>query len=253
MRSRSLLFLFLIPAAVMAPTGCSKAKPKPETRVAQSLADVQTDADAAAIDDPTLKTLAGKAYTPDGAPDGSDFGSTGGLVPGSNPGFGAGTDGATTAGADAFAKDSTGSLPNTASMDGVENAMPVADLEMVHFEYDSSNITPDWQAILEKHAAWISQNPKAMVQVEGHCDERGTEEYNIALGQRRADTVRDFLVSKGVDPNRLSTISYGKMRPMDVTGTEQAAGINRRAMFLVYESDATASAATPGNNTIASN
>jgi peptidoglycan-associated lipoprotein len=134
------------------------------------------------------------------------------------------------------AKDSaTGDFLNSASTDGVEDGTFVSELEMVHFPYDSSEIAPDFTSILDQHASWINEHPSIMVQVEGHCDERGTEEYNVSLGQRRADTVREYLIGKGVDANRLSTISYGKLRPLTFDQTDESHALNRRAMFLVYE------------------
>ncbi|MCC5877117.1 MAG: peptidoglycan-associated lipoprotein Pal [Candidatus Sumerlaeia bacterium] len=127
---------------------------------------------------------------------------------------------------------------NTASTNGVESGLFTAELEMVHFKFDDSTITAEWQEVLKRHAAWMKEHPSIMVQVEGHTDERGTEEYNIALGQRRADAVRTFLVEDaGVDPNRISTISYGKMRPLTWEQNEESHALNRRAMFLVYEID----------------
>ena len=138
---------------------------------------------------------------------------------------------------DAAVIDASGSLANTASTSGVEDGAFSAELEMVHFQYDASEIAPEWAEVLNRHAQWMKANGTMMVQVEGHCDERGTEEYNIALGQRRADAVRTYLVEQGVDPNRLSTISYGKMRPLTFDQTDDSHSLNRRAMFLVYQLD----------------
>lgn len=135
----------------------------------------------------------------------------------------------------AFLDEETGSLANTASTDGVEDGTFSAELDMVYFPFDSSEINGENVTTLENHASWLSENPEIMVQVEGHTDERGTEEYNISLGQRRADSVREFLVEQGIEPNRISTISYGKMRPMSFGTEESDHALNRRAMFLVYE------------------
>lgn len=106
-------------------------------------------------------------------------------------------------------------------------------LEDVRFEYDSSELTPDARAILDRHAQWIKSHPGLRVAVEGHCDERGTVDYNLALGDQRARAVRDYLVSLGVDTAALTTVSYGKERPLDRSGGEAAWAKNRRAHFAV--------------------
>ncbi len=165
-----------------------------------------------------------------GAPDGNGFGSTGSMGM-TDDGFGS-----SAPGADSF-DSATNDLLNNTNTAGVEAGTFSAELEMIHFEFDSDMITEAWQAVLDGHCSWLNENPSVMVQVEGHCDDRGTEEYNVSLGQRRADAVRSYMAGKGVDPNRLSTISYGEMRPMDIGGTEEAHALNRRAMFLVYEVD----------------
>ena len=106
-----------------------------------------------------------------------------------------------------------------------------ADLEMVHFEFDMSRITEEARVVLERNAAIIKQNPGVIIQIEGHCDERGTNEYNLALGQRRATSTRGYLISLGVDPNVLVTISYGEEQPLDPGHNEGAWAKNRRAQF----------------------
>ncbi len=113
-------------------------------------------------------------------------------------------------------------------------AVEVTDLEMIHFEFDKSEIHPTMQPILDRNAEWILQHPGIQVQIEGHADERGTIEYNLALGQRRAEAVREYLAAKGVDPNSLHTISYGKERPIAFGQTEEDHALNRRAQFLIF-------------------
>lgn len=108
-----------------------------------------------------------------------------------------------------------------------------AALENVYFDFDKSDLRPDARATLEKNAEWIKNNPGVKIQIEGHCDERGTEEYNLALGERRANAVKNYLVSLGVDPDRLYTISYGEELPADPGHNEEAWAKNRRAHFLV--------------------
>jgi peptidoglycan-associated lipoprotein len=107
---------------------------------------------------------------------------------------------------------------------------PLAD---IHFEYDQSTLTDEARGILAKHAQWLAAHRSAKVAVEGHCDERGTVEYNLALGERRARTTRDYLVQLGVTNGRLTMVSYGKERPLDPASNEQAWARNRRAHFLV--------------------
>jgi len=106
-----------------------------------------------------------------------------------------------------------------------------AELQVVHFEFDKSRITEEARGILEGNAEIIKQNPGVMIQIEGHCDERGTNDYNLALGQRRAASTRDYLINLGVDPGVLVTISYGEEQPVDPRHNEEAWAKNRRAQF----------------------
>ncbi|HXV22076.1 MAG TPA: peptidoglycan-associated lipoprotein Pal [Desulfuromonadales bacterium] len=116
-----------------------------------------------------------------------------------------------------------------------EAAAPVASLlklEKLFFEFDAYTLTPEAQAILTRNAEWLRQNPAARLSIEGHCDERGSDEYNLALGQRRAEAVKDYLVSLGVAAERLNSISYGEERPAAAGSDESAWSQNRRAEFL---------------------
>jgi peptidoglycan-associated lipoprotein len=106
-------------------------------------------------------------------------------------------------------------------------------LEDIHFEYDSANLTDQARSLLEKHALWLQSHRTAKVMVEGHCDERGTVEYNLALGEKRARAARDYLASLGVAADRLGTVSYGKERPLDTGSNDAAWAANRRAHFAV--------------------
>ncbi len=110
-------------------------------------------------------------------------------------------------------------------------AMPM--LENIYFDFDKSFIRNDAKPVLEKVAAYMKETPGAKLQIEGHCDERGTSEYNIALGQRRADSAKKYLVHLGVDGNRLSTITYGEEKPADPGHNEAAWAKNRRGVFVV--------------------
>jgi peptidoglycan-associated lipoprotein len=108
-----------------------------------------------------------------------------------------------------------------------------AGSDTVHFATDSSDIDSEATAILTKQAAWLQKYPNVRVTVEGHCDERGTREYNLALGDRRANSAKNFLVNAGVNPARISVISYGKERPVATGSDEDSWAQNRRAVSVV--------------------
>jgi peptidoglycan-associated lipoprotein len=123
---------------------------------------------------------------------------------------------------------------------GSRNALPGSqqDLEAsagdrVFFAFDRSDITPEAQEILARQADWLRRYPNVTVTIEGHCDERGTREYNLALGERRAQAVKNVLVASGIPASRISTISYGKERPAVVGSSEEAYAQNRRAVTTV--------------------
>lgn len=101
--------------------------------------------------------------------------------------------------------------------------------DRIFFGYDRFDLTPEARAILERQAAWLRRYPNVRILVEGNCDERGTREYNLALGARRAAAARDYLVSLGISGDRMQTVSYGKERPMDPRSNEQAWSVNRNA------------------------
>ena len=107
--------------------------------------------------------------------------------------------------------------------------------DRVFFDLDKSNIRGDQRGQLEKQAAWLQKFPAARVSIEGHADERGTREYNLALGERRANSARDFLVALGVNSNRINTVSYGKERPVALGHEEASWRQNRRAVSVVVE------------------
>jgi peptidoglycan-associated lipoprotein len=106
-------------------------------------------------------------------------------------------------------------------------------LQDIHFGYDSFELSSESRETLRSNANWLQGNAQARIEVEGHCDERGTVEYNLALGAKRAKAARDYLVSLGVSPERLSTISYGEELPLCRESTESCWQENRRAHFLV--------------------
>ena len=102
-----------------------------------------------------------------------------------------------------------------------------------YFGYDESALTSEGQAALSSSATWLRNNPQYNVLIEGHCDERGTEQYNLALGDRRAAIARDYLVTLGVDAGRIRTVSYGEERPFDEGHDESAWARNRRAHLVL--------------------
>jgi peptidoglycan-associated lipoprotein len=144
-----------------------------------------------------------------------------------NPtGSGGSTDGINTVGGEGGIGSD---LPGAGSLTGDE-ASPLAD---VYFDYDSAAVTAEAQGVLQRHAEWIQRHPQVRLSVEGHCDERGTIEYNLSLGEQRARAVYDYLTSLGVPGARLSTVSFGKERPLDSGRGESAWAKNRRVHFAV--------------------
>lgn len=105
--------------------------------------------------------------------------------------------------------------------------------DRIYFIVDQSDLTPEGQEILTKQAQWLQRYPNVVVQVEGHSDERGTREYNIALSARRATATREFLIAQGVNPRRISSIAYGKERPAALCDAEQCWTQNRRAVTVI--------------------
>jgi peptidoglycan-associated lipoprotein len=106
-------------------------------------------------------------------------------------------------------------------------------LKDIYFDYDKYEIRREDEGILKENAAFLKKNPKMKIQIEGHCDERGTAEYNLALGERRANSTKRYLVSLGITSDRISTISYGEERPLDPRNNEEAWAKNRRAHIVV--------------------
>jgi peptidoglycan-associated lipoprotein len=105
--------------------------------------------------------------------------------------------------------------------------------DRIYFIVDQSDLTPEGQEILTKQAQWLQQYSNVVVQVEGHSDERGTREYNIALSARRATATREFLIAQGINPKRISSIAYGKERPAALCDAEQCWTQNRRAVTVI--------------------
>lgn len=105
--------------------------------------------------------------------------------------------------------------------------------EDIHFEFDQATLTPEARQILQRKAAFLQKHPEVQITIEGHCDQRGSSEYNLALGQRRADSVKTYLEDLGIAGNRLATVSYGKEQPLDSGMTEAAFARNRRAHLVI--------------------
>jgi peptidoglycan-associated lipoprotein len=111
---------------------------------------------------------------------------------------------------------------------------PGAALQDVYYDFDSPELRDDAREILKQNGEWMKMNPTVRVEIEGHCDDTGSAEYNLALGAKRAEIAKDFLVQQGVDGNRLVTISYGKEAPACFEPNEECRVKNRRARFVVF-------------------
>jgi peptidoglycan-associated lipoprotein len=141
--------------------------------------------------------------------------------------------------ASASSSDSTASDSSSASSSSAQSAEDAAEAKLaaigntVYFDYDSAALTADGQGTLARQAAFLKINPATKVVIEGHADERGTREYNPALGERRASAARDYLLAKGIDSARVRVVSYGKERPAMQGSNEAAWSKNRRAATVI--------------------
>jgi peptidoglycan-associated lipoprotein len=118
------------------------------------------------------------------------------------------------------------------SLDQINKEKPLA---MINFDYDKYAIREDAKPILEGNSAWLKKWRSVKILIEGHCDERGTEDYNLALGEKRAKSAYDYLAALGIPAERMKTISYGKSQPLDMGKDESAWAKNRRDQFLIIE------------------
>ena len=142
-------------------------------------------------------------------------------------------------GKNANGQNATGQNTDNGS-DGNNDSSNQADLlstRLVHFDYDSSDLNGDDLKILQAHASYLNQNPQAKVLLSGHADERGTREYNMALGERRANAVQAFLNSNGARGGQLDTVSYGKEKPIN-DGHDEAAWADNRRVEIIYKANA---------------
>lgn len=125
-----------------------------------------------------------------------------------------------------------GAAAGTQPMEQSRAAFEDAD---IYFDYDSFDLSAQAKKVLAEKAAFLKVRPGIKVRIEGHCDERGTAEYNLALGERRAKAAQEYLVFLGVNAQRLTTVSYGEEKPVDPRSTEEAWAKNRRAHFVIVE------------------
>jgi peptidoglycan-associated lipoprotein len=123
--------------------------------------------------------------------------------------------------------------PAPAPMPPAKMQVPAFMTERIYFDFDKSVLKLEAQALLKKKAEWLKANSTAKLLIEGNCDERGTAEYNLALGERRAESSKKFLVDLGIDAKRISTISYGEERPIDPRHNEEAWAKNRNDGFVI--------------------
>lgn len=146
-----------------------------------------------------------------------------------------GTTSSTGSGSQGTAENSSiASIPlTTGPKHGTQEDLVTNVGDRIFFDFDSVQLTPDARATLERQSVWLKQNANVDVWIEGHADERGTREYNLALGERRANAIRDYLVALGIDQSRMQTRSYGKERPVDPRSTEEAWSKNRRGVVVI--------------------
>ncbi|MEX2629879.1 MAG: peptidoglycan-associated lipoprotein Pal [Tistlia sp.] len=127
----------------------------------------------------------------------------------------------------------TTASPMSGPAAGSQEELLVEVGDRIFFDFDRSDVRADQRGTVDSLANWLQGNPSVALTIEGHADERGTREYNLALGERRANAVREYLVARGINGSRLSTISYGKERPEVLGSTEYAWAQNRRGVFVV--------------------
>jgi peptidoglycan-associated lipoprotein len=142
---------------------------------------------------------------------------------------------ATAAENDGLGNDRGNDAPGTVLPGSRADFLQSVPADRVFFDFDSFALDDQDRSTLDAQAAWLTRNTGVRVTIEGHADERGTREYNLALGDRRANAARDYLQSRGISPGRMQTISWGKERPANPASTEEAYAENRRAVTVVPE------------------
>ncbi len=130
------------------------------------------------------------------------------------------------------AKTSVATDGTVASREVLQQQMVAMREKRVHFDFDKSEIKPEYFSVIQAHAKFMADHPELKVTIAGYCDERGSDEYNLALGERRANAAYNALVAEGVSPSRIQTVSYGEAYPLDPGHNEAAWAKNRRATFV---------------------
>ena len=161
--------------------------------------------------------------------DSRDFGSESGGMPGDGY-TGHGTGDSFSGGSDGAAGGSDRGVKEARRL---QTFSPTRELSDIHFKFDKYDLDNDSRAILKKNASFLKANPMAKIEIQGHCDERGTNNYNIALGERRAQSTKMYLVSQGINESRIHTISYGEEKPFCFDRNEGCWLENRRAHFMI--------------------
>ena len=141
--------------------------------------------------------------------------------------------GSSSSGSDVSSEGTITETTGSGIVSGSQEDLIVNVGDRVFFGYDSSDLDSDALELLQDQVAWLKQNSDVSVSIEGHCDERGTREYNLALGEKRAQAVKNYLIGLGINPDRVSTISYGKERPAVVGSNDGAWAQNRRSVTIV--------------------
>ena len=141
--------------------------------------------------------------------------------------------GSSSSGSDVSSEGTITETSGSGIVSGSQEDLIVNVGDRVFFGYDSSDLDSDALELLQDQVAWLKQNSDVSVTIEGHCDERGTREYNLALGEKRAQAVKNYLIGLGINPDRVSTISYGKERPAVVGSNDGAWAQNRLSVTLV--------------------
>jgi peptidoglycan-associated lipoprotein len=142
--------------------------------------------------------------------------------------------------AEPFLGDSSGSTGSTGSRSGIDEARRQSftasnSLKDIYFKFDKYDLDEESRSILRQNVSYLKSNSGAIIEIQGHCDERGTNNYNIALGERRARSTKMYLVSQGISSKRIHTISYGEERPFCFDGNDACWFKNRRAHFRISE------------------
>ena len=141
--------------------------------------------------------------------------------------------GSSSSGSDVSSEGTITETTGSGIISGSQEDLIVNVGDRVFFGYDSSDLDSDALELLQDQVAWLKQNSDVTITIEGHCDERGTREYNLALGEKRAQAVKNYLIGLGINPDRVSTISYGKERPAVVGSNDGAWAQNRRSVTIV--------------------